>query len=120
MKPTINLDKVFEQGDLWSPVEASVHVDSIGKQMLKEEETGEADILFKYKGEITTPPLALLDDVITITETGIKTHLMNSNMNIQAARPSVWAQKVKVHEYFKIQKTQHRNTIRSGLLENFK
>ena len=60
MTPTINLAKVVAQGDLWSPIEASVHVDSIGKQMLKEEETGEAAILFKYKkGDHNSTPGSL-------------------------------------------------------------
>ena len=68
-----------------SPIESSVMVDSIGKGMMKEEERGEASILYRYKGEVIIPPLSLMDDTLCITEAGVKASLMNAHQNVYSA-----------------------------------
>ena len=45
----ITLESVVAQGDLWSPLESSVTVDSIGKTILEEEERGRAMSLIGIK-----------------------------------------------------------------------
>ena len=81
----IHLDYIVPQGDLISPLESSVMVDTIGKSLLEEEERGESNILYKYRGEVTIPPLALMDDISAVTLSGYKASLLNSHINVHSA-----------------------------------
>jgi hypothetical protein len=55
----VTLPSVVAQGDLMSPLIASVQVDSIGKRQLEEEEEEEmtSSILYSYKGIVPIPIL---------------------------------------------------------------
>ena len=56
------------QGDVFGPMMCGKQVDEIGQEcLLKEKYT------YKYKGEVDIPPLAMLDDLISISECGDKT-----------------------------------------------
>ena len=64
------------QGDVLSPLVSSVMVDqNIGKQALK---TGNS---YMYKGIVETPPLAMQDDTLGISDCGIKSKDMNEFLN---------------------------------------
>ena len=57
-----------------TPLKCSVQIDTLGKEMLAEE----SDILYKYKGYVRIPPMALIDDILTITSCGIDSIKMNA------------------------------------------
>ena len=63
------LREIIAQGSVNSCLKASVQVDSLGRDCLSDPEgLG----LYRYKGVIEVPPLALVDDVISVSECGIQ------------------------------------------------
>ena len=50
------------QGDVFGPMLCGKQIDEIGKECLQEDK-----YVYKYKGEVDIPPLAMLDDLITIS-----------------------------------------------------
>ena len=69
------------QGDMFSPIEAVVQVDSMTRKLEQEdrnrEEEGAFGILFRYTGIVPIPILGLMDDNITVAEAGFKAEPMN-------------------------------------------
>ena len=64
------------QGETFGPLSCSVQVDSFGKECLLENKH-----LYFYKGEVGVPPLAMVDDLVSITECGIKSVSANAFIN---------------------------------------
>ena len=62
------------QGTVLTPIKCSVQIDTLGKELLAED----SDKLYKYKGFVRIPPLALIDDILTITNCGIESVYMNA------------------------------------------
>ena len=67
------------QGDVFGSILASVQVNSIGKKC---EESGYG---YKYKNKLPIPILGLVDDVIGISEAGIRAHQLNALINVKTA-----------------------------------
>ena len=67
------------QGDTFGSLLASVQVDTIAKEVEK------AGIGYQYKNELAVNILGLVDDLIGISETGVKAQIMNAILNIKAA-----------------------------------
>ena len=57
------------QGDTLSSIIASNKVDTIGKELLKDN----PDYLFRYKNEVPIGIKVMVDDTVIVTETGHKT-----------------------------------------------
>ena len=55
------------QGDVWAPSLCATSIDSIGKECLQENK-----YLYKYKGHVLIPPLAMMDDVCAISTCGVE------------------------------------------------
>ena len=81
---TTVLPAVVAQGDMMSPLQASVQVDNIAKIQILDEQHREniegSTILYKYKDEVSIPILGMMDDTATVTVSGYKTEAMNSHM----------------------------------------
>ena len=74
------INKVICQGDPWGPIQCTVQIDGIGRGSL------EADLEpYKYKDEVEIPALGMVDDILTISESGYKTSRMNSYINAKIA-----------------------------------
>ena len=71
---------VICQGDPWGSLECSLQVDSFGKESLKPELQP-----YKYKNEVPIPALGVVDDIITVSESGHKSAMMNSFINAKTA-----------------------------------
>ena len=67
------------QGDTWSPIMASVQVDSIGKAV------EEADIGYYYQDKLPISMLGLVDDVVGVTEAGFKAQQLNTILNVKTS-----------------------------------
>ena len=67
------------QGDTWGSLLASVQVETIGKECV------EAGHFYLYKEKLPLGFLGLVDDIVGITETGIKAQKMNSFINLKTA-----------------------------------
>ena len=64
------------QGETLAPLECSVQVDTFGKECLEQNK-----LLYQYRGIVGIPPLALVDDVASISRCGIESLKMNSFLN---------------------------------------
>ena len=71
------------QGDTWGSILASVQVDSIGKECLA------AGHFYLYKDILPVGFLGLVDDIIGVTEAGIKAQKMNSFINLKTAEKTL-------------------------------
>ena len=60
-----DITNVITQGDVFAPLLCSKQIDTIGQECLEEEK-----YTYKYKGEVDIPPLAMVDDLITVSECG--------------------------------------------------
>ena len=71
------------QGDTFGSILASVQVDSIGKECLKE------NLSYMYKKVLPVGFLGLVDDIIGITEAGMKAQMLNVFMNVKSAEKTL-------------------------------
>ena len=75
----VDIDKIVMQGENLAPLECSVQVDSFGKECLSENK-----YLFFYRKTIPVPPLSMVDDLLCISNCGIKSLIMNSFINLKS------------------------------------
>ena len=68
------------QGDVFGPMLCGKQIDEIGKECLEAEK-----YTYKYKGEVDIPPLIMLDDLVSISECGIKTTMANAYINFKTS-----------------------------------
>ena len=77
------LRNIVLQGDTWGSILASVQVDNIGKECLEE---GHGYI---YKDSLTVGFLGLVDDIIGVSEDGMKAQMLNAFINVKTAEKSL-------------------------------
>ena len=75
----VDIDKLVMQGENLAPLECSVQVDTFGKECLIENK-----YLFFYRKTIPVPPLSMVDDLLCISNCGIKSLIMNSFINLKS------------------------------------
>ena len=68
-----DIRNVIIQGDVFGPLLCSKQVDTFGQECL---ETGK--YTYSYRSEVDIPPLGMVDDLLCVSECGIKTSMMNS------------------------------------------
>ena len=68
-----NIHNSIIQGDVFGPMFCGKHLDGIGRESLES-----SKYTYQYKGLVEIPPLIMLDDLITISECGHKTAMVNS------------------------------------------
>ena len=74
------VENIICQGDPWGSIQCSVQMDVIGRESLSPEYEP-----FRYKGEVEIPALGMIDDLLTISESGYKTSRLNSFINAKIA-----------------------------------
>ena len=74
------VEKIICQGDPWGPIQFSVQINGIGRESLEEDLKP-----FKYKNKVEIPALGMIDDILTISESGYKTSIMNSFITAKIA-----------------------------------
>ena len=74
-------DEIVLQGDTWGPPMAANQVDSFGKQLLEED----TEFIYKYKGYIPIGVLGMIDDLVGVSESGVKTAQLNAYINVKTA-----------------------------------
>ena len=57
------------QGTVLTPIKCSVQIDTLERDVIAED----SDKLYKYNGYVRIPPLALTDDILTVTKCGLLT-----------------------------------------------
>ena len=74
------IDKVVMQGDVFGSLMCSKTVDTFGKECLESKKH-----LYLYKDSVEIHPLAMVDDIVTISECGHKTTAMNAFIDTKAS-----------------------------------
>ena len=81
------------QGDLFHPLQAAVQVDAMTRKLEDEDkarvEAGEAGLLYRNKGIVPIPSLGLMDNHITVSESGFKAEKVNIFMNESASEKNL-------------------------------
>ena len=67
------IPNIVMQGDVFGPIQCSVQVDTFGKECLDENK-----YLYPYKGLVGVPPLAMVDDILCVSECGLNSVILNS------------------------------------------
>ena len=75
----VDINKIILQGDVFGPIQCSVSVDTYGKECLADEQ-----YLYSYKGVVQVPPLAMVDDLVIVSECGNKAVMANSYINTKS------------------------------------
>ena len=70
--------EIVMQGDVLAPLISSLQVDTMGKECLEEKKH-----LYFYKDTVPISPLGMVDDLLTISECGYKTTLVNQFINFK-------------------------------------
>ena len=73
------IKNIVLQGDVYGPIECSVQVDTFGKECLDEEKH-----LYMYKDKVGIPPLAMIDDLVSVSHCGMESLVMNSFLNAKS------------------------------------
>ena len=71
-----DVHEIVLQGEVFGPLQCSVQVDTFGKECLKE-----GKHLYAYKNCVGIPPLAMVDDLLSISECGVETVKTNAFLN---------------------------------------
>ena len=87
------MERIVMQGGVLGPLCCSVQTDSIGKTSL---ETGEH--LFLYKGKVGIPTLAMVDDLLKISECGINAVKDNAYINARIEQDKQEFNDTKCHQ----------------------
>ena len=85
--------RVVMQGETFGPLCCSVQVDTFGKEC-----TVKNKLLYKYKGEVGVPPLAMVDDLVCISNCGINSVLMNGFINAKTNMKKLQFAPTKCHK----------------------
>ena len=71
-------EEIVMQGDVLAPLISSLQVDTMGKECLEKQKH-----LFYFRDSVPIGPLGMVDDLLTISECGVKTNLMNQYINFK-------------------------------------
>ena len=88
-----NFKELVLQGDTWGPTMAANQVDSFGKQLLDEE----PEYIYKYKGFIPIGLLGMIDDLVGVSESGVKSTQLNAFINVKTAEKKLQFGASKCH-----------------------
>ena len=75
----IEIENLVMQGETLAPLECSVSVDSFGKECQEEEK-----YLFYYRDSIGIPSLAMIDDLVCISDCGLESVKLNAFINAKS------------------------------------
>ena len=79
----VDINRIVLQGENLAPLECSVQVDTFGKECLDENK-----YLFYYREAVPVPPLSMVDDLLCVSNCGVKSLLMNSSSTPKAVSRS--------------------------------
>ena len=74
------VEEIVLQGEVFGPLQCSVQVDTFGKECL-----AQSKHLYSYRDCVGAPPLAMLDDLLAVSECGIDTVKTNAYFNAKTS-----------------------------------
>ena len=96
------VNNIEMQGSTWGPLKCSVQIDQIGKDSLSNNEN-----LFMYKNEVAVPPLAFIDDILSVTECGQESIKANVFINSKIECKKLEFSSQKYHQIHVGEKKEH-------------
>ena len=72
----MDIPEIIMQGSTWGSLLCSIQTDKIGKDALEREE-----YVYSYKEKVNIPPLAMVDDILAISECGSESVKTNAYIN---------------------------------------
>ena len=72
----MTIKKIIMQGTVWGSLCCTATMDKLPKAIYNT-----PSLLYKYKGEVSVPPLEMVDDILTVQKCGIKSLEMNAEVN---------------------------------------
>ena len=75
----VEMNNLILQGETLAPLECSVSVDTFGKECQQEEK-----YLFYYRDSIGIPSLAMIDDLVSISDCGLESVKLNAFINAKS------------------------------------
>ena len=98
----ISIPDILTQGASLPPLICGVSVDKIGQAALE----NKSENLFNYRGKIPIPPLSMIDDVLTVSECGIKSVENNCFINAHFEMKTLKLNQQKCHNIHVGKKTE--------------
>jgi hypothetical protein len=90
-----DIRKIAMQGTVWAGLMCTVSMDKLCKLILQDEQ-----VLYKYRGKVSVPPLEMVDDIISPVNCGSTASALNATVNafIETKRLKLSAAKcAKIH-----------------------
>ena len=88
----IEIKEIITQGGPLGPIQCSIHIDGIGKEALERNE-----YLYNYKN-VKIPPLAMMDDLATISTCGTDSIKCNAYINAKIEEKTLQLNADKCHK----------------------
>ena len=73
-----NIRKIAMQGTVWAGLMCTVSMDKLCKLILQDEQ-----VLYKYRGKVSVPPLEMVDDIISPVNCGSTASALNATHSSQ-------------------------------------
>ena len=77
-----HLEEIVLQGDTWAPLMASSPFDKFGKSLLEKS----PDYVYTFKGHVPVGILGIIDDVVGVSESGVKAKQLNAYLNVNVQK----------------------------------
>ena len=72
----IEMEEIVMQGSVWGPIQCTTSMDKLGQLAYK---TGKT--LYRYKRQVSIPPLGMIDDILAVSECGTNSVKTNAIIN---------------------------------------
>ena len=76
MTRRVDISNIIMEGTVWGSLFCTATIDKLPQKVYKEE-----TLLYKYKGEVSVPPLGMVDDVLTVQKCGATSAAINNEVN---------------------------------------
>ena len=80
----VELNEIEMQGTVPAPLKCSIQMDTLGKECI---ESGEC--LFKYKECVNIPPLAMIDDILAVSDCSVESVKLNAIIQSKVAHKNL-------------------------------
>ena len=80
----VELSEIEMQGTVPAPIKCSIQIDTLGKECL---ESGEG--LYEYKECVNIPPLAMIDDILAVSECSVESVKVNALIRSKVAHKNL-------------------------------
>ena len=105
------LNRIVLQGSVFGPLKCSVQVDTLGRDCLSRD-VG----LYQYKNVISIPPLAMIDDILGITNCNDEAVELNSIINVKVETKKLRLSEKKCYKIHIAKKTKDVRKCETDLM----